>query len=456
MYFINKNSKTPLHIQVYEEIKKEIIHNLKVGDKLQSIRKVATIYNLSKTSVESAYSQLIAEGFIDSYPQKGYFVTDTNYENFKNETKLPIGKEKTKEEFLYDFHPARLEKESFPLKTWKRIFNKAIDESINFSTYRDAQGEYGLRDEIAKYLIESRGVKCTANQIIICNGFGDSMELIIRLLNKTHNTLAIEHPGYYVTRKIFEANNYKIKKIPVDKSGIDLKELKKSNAKLVYLTPSHQYPTGVTIPISNRLKLLEWAKQNDALIIEDDYDSELTYDNRPIPSMQGLDKFGRVIYVGTFAKSLSPAIRVSYLVAPSILLKEFNEVFESRVCLFTQKTLEKFMKEGHWDRQLRKMRTLNKKKYLLMKKYLEINLGDTMMIVNQGGGLSIHINPTVPFDWDKLKVLAVKNKIKLHYAKEKSGGEWEALMMGFGGLKEEEIEPSINLFSQIWHKCLRD
>lgn len=456
MYFINKNSKTPLHIQVYEEIKKEIIHNLKVGDKLQSIRKVATIYNLSKTSVESAYSQLIAEGFIDSYPQKGYFVTDTNYENFKNETKLPIEKEKTKEEFLYDFHPARLEKESFPLKTWKRIFNKAIDESINFSTYRDAQGEYGLRDEIAKYLIESRGVKCTANQIIICNGFGDSMELIIRLLNKTHNTLAIEHPGYYVTRKIFEANNYKIKKIPVDKSGIDLKELKKSNAKLVYLTPSHQYPTGVTIPISNRLKLLEWAKQNDTLIIEDDYDSELTYDNRPIPSMQGLDKFGRVIYVGTFAKSLSPAIRVSYLVAPSILLKEFNEVFESRVCLFTQKTLEKFMKEGHWDRQLRKMRTLNKKKYLLMKKYLEINLGDTMMIVNQGGGLSIHINPTVPFDWDKLKVLAVKNKIKLHYAKEKSGGEWEALMMGFGGLKEEEIEPSINLFSQIWHKCLRD
>ena len=456
MYFIDKNSKTPLHIQVYEEIKKEIIHNLKVGDKLQSIRKVATIYNLSKTSVESAYSQLRAEGFIDSYPQKGYFVTDTNYENFKNETKLPSEKEKSKEEFLYDFHPARLEKESFPLKTWKRIFNKAIDESINFSTYRDAQGEYGLRDEIAKYLIESRGVNCNANQIIICNGFGDSMELVIRLLNKTHNTLAIEHPGYYVTRKIFEANNYKIKKIPVDKNGIDLKELIKSNARLVYLTPSHQYPTGVTIPISNRLKLLDWAKQNDALIIEDDYDSELTYDNRPIPSMQGLDKFDRVIYVGTFAKSLSPAIRVSYLVAPSILLKEFNEVFESRVCLFTQKTLEKFIKEGHWDRQLRKMRTLNKKKYHLMKKCLEIKLDNTMVIVNQGGGLAIHINPSVPFDWEKLKILAIENKIKLHFAKEKVGGEWEAIMMGFGGLKEEEIEKAINAFSIIWHKCLKN
>lgn len=456
MYFIDKNCKTPLHIQLYEEIKKEIIHKLKVGDKLQSIRKVATIYNLSKTSVESAYSQLMAEGFIDSYPQKGYFITDTNYENFKNETKLTSEKEKSKDEFLYDFHPARLEKESFPLKTWKRIFNKAIDESINFSTYRDAQGEYGLREEITKYLIESRGVRCTSNQIIICNGFGDSMELVIRLLNKTHNTLAIEHPGYYVTREIFEANNYKIKKIPVDKNGINLEKLKNSNARLVYLTPSHQYPTGVSIPISNRIKLLDWAKQNDALIIEDDYDSELTYDNRPIPSMQGLDKFGRVIYVGTFAKSLSPAIRVSYLVVPSILLKEFNEVFESRVCLFTQKTLEKFMNEGHWDRQLRKIRTLNKKKYHLMKKHLEINLSDTMTIVNQGGGLSIHINPTSSFDWKKLKTLAIQRNIKLHFAKDKVGGDWEAIMMGFGGLKEEEIEPAINLFSQIWHKCLRN
>lgn len=456
MYFIDKNSKTPLHIQLYEEIKKEIIHNIKEGEKLQSIRKVASMYNLSKTSVESAYSQLMAEGYIDSYPQKGYFVTDTNYENFKSETKIISEKQESKEEFLYDFHPARLEKESFPLKTWKRIFNKAIDESINFSTYRDAKGEYGLRDEIAKYLIESRGVKCTANQIIICNGFGDSMELVIRLLNKTHNTLAIEHPGYYVTRKVFESNNYKIKEIPIDENGINLEELKKSNARLVYLTPSHQYPTGVTIPISNRIKLLNWANQNNALIIEDDYDSELTYDNRPIPSMQGLDKFGRVIYVGTFAKSLSPAIRVSYLVAPSILLKEFNEVFESRVCLFTQKTLEKFMHEGHWERQLRKMRTLNKKKYHLMKKYLEIKLADTMVIVNQGGGLSIHINPKVPFDFEKLKTLAIQNKIKLHFAKDKVGGDWDAIMMGFGGLKEEEIEKAINAFSIIWHKCLKN
>ncbi|MGB5868058.1 MAG: PLP-dependent aminotransferase family protein, partial [Arcobacteraceae bacterium] len=288
-----------------------------------------------------------------------------------------------------------------------------------------------------------------------CNGFGDSMELLIRLLNKTHNTIAIEHPGYFVTRQIFEANNYKIKKIPVDANGIDLDELEKSIARLVYLTPSHQYPTGVTIPISNRLKLLDWAQKNDALIIEDDYDSELTYENRPVPCMQGLDRLGKVIYVGTFAKSLSPAIRVSYLVVPQFLLEAFNDVFESRVCLFTQKTLEMFINQGHWDRQLRKMRTLNKKKYMLMKKSLEENLGSNMKIVNQSGGLAIYIHPTVAFDWEKLKSFATQKKIKLHFAKDKVGGEWEALMMGFGGLKEQEIEPAIKIFSSIWKECIK-
>ena len=170
--------------------------------------------------------------------------------------------------------------------------------------------------------------------------------------------------------------------------------------------------------------------------------------------MQGLDKAGRVVYVGTFAKSLSPAIRVSYMVVPKFLLEEFNEIYESRVCLFTQKTLERFMSEGHWDRHLRKIRTLNKKKHNLMKKYLEEKLGTTVKIVNQGGGLSIQIKPNVPFDWDKLKVLAVKNKIKLHYAKERCGGEWEALMMGFGGFKEEEIEEAVSCFSKIWYECI--
>jgi len=454
LYYINKNSKTPLHVQLYEEIKKEIIHTLNVGEKLNSIRKISTLYNLSKTSVESAYSQLVAEGYIDSYPKSGYFVTDTNFKDFKNEVIVDDEEKIDKIEYKYDFFHARLEKSSFPLKLWKRIFNKAINESLDFCTYSEAQGEYGLRDEISKYLIKSRGVKCNASQVIVCNGFGDSMGLLIRLLNKKYDTFAIEHPGYQVARKAFETSAYKIKKIPIDHNGIDIEELKKSKSKLVYITPSHQFPTGVTIPIKNRLKLLDWANQNDALIIEDDYDSELNYENRPIPSLQGLDRNKKVVYVGTFAKSLSPALRVSYIILPSYLLKEFNSTFESRVSLFTQKTLEVFMKDGHWDKHLRKIRTSNKKKHNLMKKLLIEKLGSTMKIMNKGGGLSIHIYPNVDFDLDKLKSLAIENKIGLYFAKERVGGDWDAIMMGFGGLKIEEIEPAVQLFSTIWKESI--
>lgn len=211
------------------------------------------------------------------------------------------------------------------------------------------------------------------------------------------------------------------------------------------------------MPISNRLKLLSWAKEKDALIIEDDYDSELSYVNRPIPSLQGLDNNDRVVYLGTFSKSLSPALRVSYMVLPNHLIPIYQNLFDvnvSRVSLIIQKTLELFMSEGHWDRHLRKIRTINRKKHNLMKSSLEEKLGNTMRIESQGGGLAILINPVVKFDWHKLKQEAEKQKIKLYFAKQMSGGEWEAIRMGFGGFNEDEIVEAINLFSMIWHQCL--
>jgi len=325
--------------------------------------------------------------------------------------------------------------------------------------YTDNQGELELRVQIAKYLNHSRAVKCNENQIVLGNGFADSMSLLAMILKENHNTLAIEEPGYHVVRKVFENHSYNIDRININKDGINLDNLNKSKTKLVYITPSHQYPTGVTIPISNRLKLLYWAKSNNAFIIEDDYDSELTYQNRPIPSLQGLDNEERVIYIGTFSKALSPSLRISYLVLPNTLLDKFKKDFSyhgARVCLTTQKVLEKFMEEGHWDRHLRKTRTLNKKKHNLMHKLLKEKLKDTVKIESQGGGLAILINPTVSFNWEKLINLSKKEALMLYFAKTRSGDNWQAIMMGFGGLKEDEIEKAINAFSKIWYECFKD
>lgn len=458
MYVIQKNSKISLHIQLFEEIKKDIIENCKIGDKLPSIRKVTTLYNLSKNTVESTYSQLVVEGYIDSVPQSGYFVIHSNMNNFSSSQ---INKDKIEEKeqaYLYNFFPARLSKDSFPLKLWKRLFTKAINESLDFGAYtKNGQGELGLREQITHYLAQSRGVRCNVNQVVVCCGFADSMGLLAKILKNRFNIFATENPGYHIARKVFNEYNYKIEKIGIDNNGLLLEELEISKAKLVYITPSHQYPMGVVMPISNRQKLLQWAQDVDGLIIEDDYDSELSYENRPIPSLQGLDNKDRVVYLGTFSKSLSPAIRVSYMVLPNHLLPLYKNHFESefqRVCLSVQKTLELFMKEGHWEKHLRKIRTLNKKKHNLMKNTLIQELGNSMRIETQGGGLSILINPIVAFDFEKLKYLAHEKKLKIYFAKRNCGGDWDAIRMGFGGFKEGEIKNAVEAFSKIWHQSI--
>jgi len=321
VYILNKKIKKPLHVQLYESLKHDIILNYSIGEKIPSIRKVASNYNISKNTVENAFNQLVVEGYIDSYPKSGYIVTDTKTTNFPSNTKKKKENnlDSKNDSILYDFAPARLEKNSFPIKLWKRIFNKVINEQTDLGQYTNNQGEEALRIQITNYLNYSRALKCNKNQIVLGNGFADSMSLLAMILKDSKNSLAIEDPGYHVARKVFENHNYKIEKIKVDNQGINLDELKKAKSKLVYLTPSHQYPTGVAIPISNRIKLLQWAVEKDALIIEDDYDSELSFNNRPIPSLQGLDNNGRVIYIGTFSKALSPAIRVSYMVLPNNL-----------------------------------------------------------------------------------------------------------------------------------------
>lgn len=452
MLKINKNDSKPLHIQLYEELKKDILSAMKAGDKLPSIRKIASTYNISKITVENAYSQLVVEGYIESIPKSGFFVSEDLYSSIALEQTKEIKKEK-EFEYLYDFYPARLSSDTFPLKIWKRVYNKVIDDSLHLGKYQDGQGEFGLRKEISKYLIESRGVNCNPSSIVVCSGFPNATSLIARILKDEYKSLAMENPGYYIVKGVFEDYGFKINKIRIEKNGIDIKFLENSNSKIVYITPSHQYPTGVTTPISKRIKLLEWAKLNDGYIIEDDYDSELSFVNKPIPSMQGLDKNQRVIYMGTFAKSFSPAIRVSYVVLPNTLLEKYNLLYDSsisRVDLTLQKTLEEFMAKGFWEKHLRKIRTINKKKHNLMKKAIENYLGEYVNILSEGAGLNINIYPKTNFDWQKFKNLGEENKIKLYFASDVSGGDWEACRLGFGGFKENEIENAIKAFSKIW------
>ena len=202
----------PLHVQLYEELKNDVTANYGIGQKLPSIRKIASTYNLSKTTVESAYRQLYAEGYVDSIPKSGYIVIDTYYEGFKSQNIKPQTPKSETKKYKYDFFPARLSKDSFPLKLWKRLFAKAIDDSLDFGAYHDGQGELGLREEIAKYLIDSRRVNCSAQQIVICGGFSDSMGLLAKLVKKKYSHFGMENPGYHIARRVFEEYGYEVEK----------------------------------------------------------------------------------------------------------------------------------------------------------------------------------------------------------------------------------------------------
>lgn len=451
MYYLDTSADIPLHIQLYEALKSDITTRLEVGSKLPSIRKVAQEYRISKNTVESAYGQLYAEGYIESRPKSGYYVADARHEPFEVPP-VPETDEEPAPSYRYDFFPARLDKKSFPTKLWKRLFSKAVDDTLDFGGYSHGQGEPGLRREIAKYLRESRAVNCTPDQIVVGGAFMDSMAMIADLLQPHTKHFAIEHPGYHIARKVFERFGYEVSKIAVGDEGIDVDALAASGARAVYITPSHQYPTGIAMPVSNRLKLLAWSKKTDGYIIEDDYDSELTYRSRPVPSLQGLDSDDRVIYIGTFSKALSPSLRVGYIVLPRRLLPEYRSFHGhfSRVPLMIQKTLELFMKEGHWERHLRRVRNRNRKKHDIMKDALIRYLGKSMAIISEGGGLAINIRPTFELDYEALKNRAEAAGIKLYFAREYSGGEWEAIRMGFGGFREEEIEPAARAFAKVW------
>ena len=451
MYLIDGTSSIPLHRQLYEGLKQEITTRLEPGSKLPSIRKIAQEYGISKNTVQSAYGQLYAEGYIESRPKSGYYVAEADHRPLGEASPEPVAGE-TVPAYRYDFFPARLSKSSFPLKLWKRLFTRAVDESLDLGAYPDGRGEEGLRREITGYLTRSRGVRCDPSRVVVTGAFVDAMGIVADLLRPDHEALAVEHPGYHVAPKVFRRYGYRLLPMEVDENGLVIDELVRSDARVVYITPSHQYPTGVAMPVAHRLRLLAWATERNGFIIEDDYDSELTYRHRPIPCLQGLDTDDRVIYVGTFAKALSPALRVGYMVLPRRLMEAYRTFHGRfpRVGLTTQKILELFFKEGHWERHLRKIRNLNRKKHDRMKEALLRHLGGSMEIVSEGGGLSINIRPVGKMDRERLRRRAEEAGIKLYFAKEVSGGEWDAVRMGFGGFEEEEIEPAVEAFARVW------
>ena len=379
-YNMNRHGKEPLYEALYNAIKNDIqLGKLLPDEKLPSKRAFSKHLGISTITVENAYNQLLAEGYIYSIPKSGYYVSDiepivgerarehsNSPATFSKENHCISPKENQKQgsAIFADFSNNSICTKNFPFSIWTKLFRETMSENQEKLLSRSPScGIYELRLAIANYLYGFRGMDVSPEQIVIGAGTEYLYSLLIQLLGRTH-IFAIEDPGYHKIARIYEANQVNMQYIPSGKDGIDLTALFQSQASVVHLSPSHHFPTGVVTPIQTRLQLLRWANEQPMrYIIEDDYDSEFRMLGRPVPTMQSIDESDKVIYMNTFTKTLSPTIRISYMVLPKSLISSFQQklgFYSCTVSNFEQYTLAKFMEQGYFEKHINRMRTYYK------------------------------------------------------------------------------------------------
>ena len=359
---LDSHSEMPYYEQIYEYIREEIKKgNLKSSARIPSTRLLAEHLKVSRSTTQMAYEQLLSEGYIESVPCKGYFVSRieelvvTGQENggenlffgmYPWEVPGDSHPAAGEAEYKVDFSPRGVDLDSFPFNTWRKITKTTlVDDNKEMFATGDPQGEPAFREAIRGYLHSARGVNCTAEQIVVGAGTEYLLMLLSRILGPDH-TIAMENPTYKQAYRVFKSLGYPVVPVEMDGSGLETSLLERSGADIAYVMPSHQYPTGIVMPVKRRQELLSWAcKKEGRYLIEDDYDSEFRYKGKPIPALQGMDGRERVIYSGTFSKSVAPAIRVSYLVLPKPLLAVYRErvnFYTSTVSRIDQNILYQF------------------------------------------------------------------------------------------------------------------
>ncbi|MDA1570283.1 PLP-dependent aminotransferase family protein, partial [Bacillus cereus] len=299
-------SKTPIYLQIYEYMKREISQgSLRAGTRLPSHRNLAMQLNVSRITVESAYQQLLAEGYVESKPKRGIFVAEVDIDVIQKKQHIAsnIANNKENKQYDYDCSQGLIDQKAFPITNWKRALHETLFQYENeLFAKEDPQGELVLREHISKYLYHARGVHSSPDQIIIGAGTQPLLWLLLQLLG-SKKEYGIENPGFHRIPAMIQSCGLPVHPIPLDDKGIHISALRESGSNVAYVTPSHQFPLGIIMPLSRRLELLKWANDCNGYIIEDDYDGEFRYIGKPIPSLQGLDSNERVIYMGTFSKS---------------------------------------------------------------------------------------------------------------------------------------------------------
>lgn len=460
---LKSDGKIPLYEQIYEYIRTEIRDgHIASGEKLPSTRALSRCLDVSRSTVELAYGQLLSEGYIEAQPCRGYFAAqiDGLYQIRPQCCSTRKNDARVKETYIYDFTPNGVDLKSFPYNVWRKLSREClVDDRAELFRLGCPQGEWGLRNAISSYLHQARGVNCTPEQIIIGAG-NDYLLMLLCAVIGTQHRVALENPTYRQAYRLFENLSCEVCTVDMDARGMRVDKLETSGADIAFVMPSHQYPLGTVMPIKRRMELLGWAGRIEGrYIIEDDYDSEFRYKGKPIPALQGYDGKGRVIYIGTFSKSIAPAIRMSYMVLPETLCRMYEErcgFISSTVSKVDQLILQRFIEDGYYERHLNKMRALYKSRHDTLLAALR-EWGADFTVSGENAGVHLLLHFCDGRSEEELIGLAARKGVKVYglseyYVEGSREREEAVILLGYANMNEDKIKDAVNLLKEAWKK----
>ena len=475
MSFVIPLSKNqgPISRQVYLGLRQAILSGTsRAGDRLPATRDLAEHLDVSRTVILLAYDQLLAEGFVEGRPGSGTYVSaalsadrprrvHSSAKLRLSEFGVAAGSAESPIDFprrrttplRYDFAYRSGGVDVFPFEQWRRILmRRARQARLRDLEYSAPAGSLALREAIAAHLRRSRAVVCDVSQVVIVNGSQQALDLSARILMERGDRVVLEEPHYQGAREVFRAAGARLHSVPVDRDGLDPDKLP-SEARLAFVTPSHQLPTGAILPLSRRLALLQWAKKADAVVIEDDYDGEFRYEGQPVESMQGLDTDGRVIYIGTFSRTIFPALRLGYLIAPKSLVAAFTAtkwLCDRHTATLEQETLAEFISSGAYERHLRHARRANAVRRRALLAAIAEHLGDRVSVSGEGSGTHVVLWPRGRASEETLIERAAAEDVGVygisHYFLKRATRP--GLLLGYARMREAEIREGIRRLAE--------
>lgn len=460
---VHTSGKEPLYYRLYLSMIKDIQQGIyKENEKLPSKRAFADHLGVSQNTIDTAYQMLVTEGYIRAVPRSGFYVNPLDASlTVRQEPMNDISIVETagvQDKYQFQLSTNSVDVGTFPYATWAKLSKEIMYSQPDLIYPGHQQGDLCLRQAIADYLHKYRSVHCTAAQIIV----GAGIEYLIMLLNvlfDSNSMFAMENPGYPKVYQTITNCGRTVEPIDVTDTGIDIAALARSKADIVYVTPSHQFPTGVVMPIGKRLELLRWAyEKTNRYIIEDDYDSELKFTGKPIPSLQGIDNTGKVAYVGTFSRSIAPSVRIAYLVLPPTLLQKYQTLcsyYSPTVSRFEQHTLFRFIKGGHFERNINRNRnTYRKRRDAFVSALKSSPFANQITIMGANAGLHFLLYVQNGMSEPDLIASAKAHGICLqgispYYLKNSKPAE-STVLLGFAHHTPEELQQAARLLASIW------